>query len=168
MHVDISTSDASSPEDTEKGLLLNKMIAVVRNGAAGLEYQETIQKTTAWLRVRDLDEVSTSISSSTHGGGHSIFNEPFLSTKGWDVRAMYLLLTRYQDMHKEHQKAQFESHELVQECKGLRELLASQSDNARKELEDIRRELEDEKATASAVERSLRDHHARADVQWSR
>ncbi|THH09940.1 hypothetical protein EW146_g8526 [Bondarzewia mesenterica] len=134
--------DTADAED-EKEMLMDKLIMMVREGADGNEYQALLQRTNTWLKERCPDE-------------------------NWDLRSMYLLLLRYQQMHKEHQTAQLDAHEQSKECKSLRELLAEQSENARKEIEGLKRQLEDERATASAVERTLREHHARADTQWSR
>jgi hypothetical protein len=71
-------------------------------------------------------------------------------------------------MHKEHQKAQLDVHEVSKEREKLRTIMTEEAESAKADIEVLQRSLADQKAASLAVERSLREYHDKLDAQWSR
>ena len=57
---------------------------------------------------------------------------------------------------------------LREECKSLRTQIDSERDAAEQKYAELERSCADEKETALAVERSLRDHYEKLNGEWQR
>lgn len=85
-------------------------------------------------------------------------------------------------MHKEHQDAQLKLHELKRdyhESQGESVQLRKEKDEwkeraemeqmvAQHQIKKLESTLEEQRQTALAVERTLREHHDRMDEEWSK
>jgi hypothetical protein len=138
LHLDVAprTPDvrpAHSDNDNvavSKGDLKDRIISIVRNGADGGHYQALIQETCAWLKEHNPEE-------------------------HWDLRALYLLLIRYHQMHKDEQAATVTLHEktkLYQDA--LRRVEKRQQDIA-----DLKQTIDDlsDKMESNEVQWALRE-----------
>jgi len=97
------------------------------NGADGGHYQALIQETCGWLKEQTPE-------------GH------------WDLRALYLLLTRYHQMHKDEQAATVSLHEKTKRCQDA----LCKVEKRQREVEELKQIIED-----------LKDKMDSNEVKWT-
>lgn len=117
----------SSKED-----LKDRIISIVRKGADGGQYQALIQETCAWLKEQTAEE-------------------------HWDLRALYLLLTRYHQMHKEEQAATVSLHEKTR----LHQDALRKVEKRQLEISDLKQAIEDlkDEMDSNEVKWAVREKH---------
>lgn len=134
----------SSKED-----LKDRIISIVRNGADGSHYQALIQETNAWLKEQTSEEVS------------ELPRELIVVddiSKHWDLRALYLLLIRYHQMHKDEQAATVNLHEktkLYQDALRRAEKRQQEIAELEQAIEDLRDEMESKEVKWAVREKQL-------------
>jgi hypothetical protein len=134
----------SSKED-----LKDRIISIVRNGADGSHYQALIQETSAWLKEQTSEEVS------------ELSRELIVVddiSKHWDLRALYLLLIRYHQMHKDEQAATVNLHEktkLYQDALRRAERRQQEIAELEQTIEDLRDEMESKEVKWAVREKQL-------------
>ncbi|KAI0300534.1 hypothetical protein B0F90DRAFT_424553 [Multifurca ochricompacta] len=116
---------AASKED-----LKERIISIVRNGADGGHYQALIQETCAWLKEQTPEE-------------------------HWDLRALYLLLIRYHQMHKDEQAATVSLHEKTR----LYQDALRKAEKRQQEIAELKQSIEDlkDKMDANEVRWAVRE-----------
>lgn len=134
-----SDSTTSSKED-----LKDRIISIVRNGADGCHYQALIQETSTWLKEQTTEEVSDLVSK--------VLIVVDGVSKHWDLRALYLLLTRYHQMHKDEQAATVNLHEKTK----LYQDAVRRAEKRQQEIGDLKQTIED-----------LKDEMDSNEVKWA-
>ncbi|KAI0929400.1 hypothetical protein AcW1_009912 [Taiwanofungus camphoratus] len=115
---------------------------IVREGAPSTEVRDVIEDVREWLLTQPPDE-------------HA------------DLRSAYLLLFRYTDLQYKAVEEKHTLPELQRTCQDLKEQLRSEREDATARYEDLCRMRIDEQETAKAVEKSLREHHSKAEKDWN-
>lgn len=127
---DVRPSRVGHPDNdvsVSKEDLKDRIISIVRNGADGGHYQALIQETCAWLKEQTPEE-------------------------HWDLRALYLLLIRYHQMHKDEQAATVSLHEKTK----LYQDALRRAEKRQQELSGLKQTIED-----------LSDKMESNEVQWA-
>jgi chromosome segregation ATPase len=150
---DIRSARVGRPDNTgarsSKEDLKDRIISIVRNGADGSHYQALIQETCAWLKEQSSEEVSKM--------SRELIVIDDIS-KHWDLRALYLLLTRYHQMHKEEQAATVNLHEktrLYQDALRRAEKRQQEIAELKQTIEDLRDEMESQEVKWAIREKQL-------------
>jgi chromosome segregation ATPase len=80
------------------------------------------------------------------------------SSKHWDLRALYLLLTRYQQMHKDEQAATVSLHErtkLYQDAVRRAEKRQQEIQDLKQTIEDLKDEIDSNEVKSAIREKQL-------------
>ncbi|KAH9072955.1 hypothetical protein EDB83DRAFT_2313075 [Lactarius deliciosus] len=130
---DVRPSRVGHPDNdvsASKEDLKDRIISIVRNGADGGHYQALIQETCAWLKEQTPEE-------------------------HWDLRALYLLLIRYHQMHKDEQAATVSLHE---KTKHYQDALR-RAEKRQQEIAELKQTIEDlnDKMESNEVQRAVRE-----------
>ncbi len=134
-----------------KADLKDRIISIVRNGADGGHYQALIQETCAWLKERTPEEVSDLVLVLDNCITDDIF-------KHWDLRALYLLLIRYHQMHKDEQAATvslLEKTKLYQDALRRAEKRQQEISGLKQNIEDLNDKMESNEVRWAVREKQL-------------